>query len=87
MNNRIKEAYLNGARNSLQKVAGISSELIGTLANPINTVVGLPSFVAGSLFGEEDKENIGDGAFMNLLMPAVGPYRLGNRLKAHLLED
>ena len=87
MNKRIQAAYLNGARNSLQKVAGLSTELIGTVANPFNVVLGLPAVVAGSLMGSEDKEDIGDSPFVNLLMPGVGPYRLGERIKANLLED
>ena len=87
MSNRIQEAYINGATDSLQKVAGLPMELVGTIGNPLNTIAGLPAFVAGTLMGDGDKENIGDSAALNLFMPGVAPYRLGERLQAHLLED
>ena len=91
MNTRIEEAYLQGAKSSLQKVAGLNSEILGTAINPLNWMGG--SQLGGALGvlmskGLKRKKEIDENAlWKNLLIPGYGPYHLGTRYRSALTDD
>ena len=69
---------------TLEKYAGTGSEFASSLVNPVNWVASMPAFALGALVGEKDQKDIPDDKWKNLLIPGLGPYRLGKRLHANM---
>ena len=78
MNNRIKEAYLNGARNSLQKVASpTAAELMNknfVFTNP-TLAEGSPKDLAKMIFDPRRSQEFRDSAMKHLLLRPNGTQK------------
>lgn len=72
---------------NLEKTAGAASEVAGAIINPLNlfggnVMAGLVGYGYGKK-GESDEISDGvlSGGLANLLIPGLGPYRLGKRTR------
>jgi hypothetical protein len=70
-----------------EKTAGAASEAAGAIINPLNILGGnLMAGLLGYGYGEKgEADQISDdaisGGLANILVPGLGPYRLGKRLR------
>lgn len=74
----------------MEKKAGVPAELVGTAFNPLSAALALPAGVAGLVVGEDDIRDIPNtnmSSLGSLLIPGLGPYRLGKRLHWMLDEQ
>jgi hypothetical protein len=71
----------------MQKEAGAPAEVVGSLVNPLNIPLNLPAGLLGLVIGEEDPKAFKNmSSISSLIVPGLGPYRLGKRLHYALDE-
>jgi len=72
-------------KQAMEKTSGAVSEVVGTMLNPINSGFAPIGGLVGLLESDSEKrfKDLEESAVLsNLLVPGVGAYRLGTRLRA-----
>ena len=79
----LSDAYNAGVHAALEKISAVPTEVIGSLFNPLGGPALLPGLVIGALSGKyskKEQKEADKAVLSSLLIPGVGPYRLGRRI-------